>query len=279
MGKKWSDGKSINYGRENCIVHGIHIMTTKFDKKLLVIGLVTLIAIAVAAVTPPVPQDPAYHDFADKRAMLGVANFWNTVSNVPFLLVGCIGLLALLTKQATGIVTEMRPAYLIFFVGVALVAFGSGYYHLNPNNETLVWDRLPMTISFMAFFSIIVAENVSVNWGRRMLIPLLLLGAASVFYWHFTELQGAGDLRPYALVQFLPMLLIPVLLLQYPSRFASNGWVWAVLAAYVASKITEFADVGIFEAIGFSGHAIKHLLAALGTFFFFWAVRFRRVID
>ncbi len=255
------------------------LVTQKFDKKLLGVGLITLIAVLVAIFAQPVPQDPAYHQFADQRDMLGVPNFWNTMSNLPFLLVGCIGSFVLLTKKASGIVTEMRTAYLIFFFGVALVAFGSGYYHLNPNNQTLVWDRLPMTVSFMAFFSIIVAENVSLHWGRRILIPLLLFGAASVFYWHFTELQGAGDLRPYALVQFLPMLLIPLLLLQYPSPFARNLWIWAVLAAYVASKITEFADVAIFDVIGFSGHAIKHLLAALGTYFFLQAVRMRVPIE
>lgn len=38
-----------------------------------------------------------------------------------------------------------------FYIGVAAVAFGSGYYHLKPNDSRLVWDRLPVS-SFPAVF-------------------------------------------------------------------------------------------------------------------------------
>ncbi len=42
-------------------------------------------------------------------------------------------------------------------------------------------------------------------------IPTLAIGIASVFYWQRTEAQGVGDLRLYALVQFLLMLIIPII--------------------------------------------------------------------
>ena len=77
------------------------------------------------------------------------------------------------------------------------------------SNATLVWDRLSITVSFMAFFVIVYGETVSVRTARMMLGPLVGLGIVSVFYWHITESQGVGDLRLYGLVQFLPMLLIP----------------------------------------------------------------------
>lgn len=32
-----------------------------------------------------------------------------------------------------------------FYIGVGAVAFGSAYYHLEPNDARLVWDRLPVS--------------------------------------------------------------------------------------------------------------------------------------
>lgn len=34
-----------------------------------------------------------------------------------------------------------------FYIGVAAVGFGSAYYHLQPNDSTLVWDRLPVSLT------------------------------------------------------------------------------------------------------------------------------------
>jgi hypothetical protein len=217
----------------------------------------------------PIAQDPSYHRFADQAAWLGIPNFWNVVTNVPFLLVGLYGL-GILSRAEGGIVqTAMKPAYRVLFAGTALVCFGSSWYHLAPSNATLVWDRLPMTIAFMAFFSIVVAEFVSLEWGRRLLLPLLALGLVSIGYWHYSELNAAGDLRLYVLVQFLPMLLIPYILLAYNSEYTQAGVIWLVLAAYMAAKVAEYWDVGIYAMLGLvSGHSIKHVLAAAGIFLF-----------
>jgi hypothetical protein len=160
---------------------------------------------------------------------------------------------------------KLRSAYLTFFVGMGLVALGSGYYHLDPSNETLVWDRLPMTVAFMAFCSIIAGERLSVQLGVSSLWPLVFLGFLSVFYWDYTEGLGRGDLRPYAVVQFLPGILIPMILLMFESRFSDNRYYWAMLGCYAFAKVTEAMDQQIFELLGqFSGHSLKHLLAALG---------------
>ncbi|MFQ5634751.1 MAG: ceramidase domain-containing protein [Gammaproteobacteria bacterium] len=241
-------------------------------KKLGVIVGIAVAAVLAAVLAPPVPQDLSYHVFADRREMLGVPNFWNVSSNLPFLFVGLAGLMVAGKRTDAGMIPALRTGYLVFFTGVALVAAGSGYYHLNPSNESLVWDRLPMTFSFMAFFAVIIGENISVRSGVRLLWPLVALGVMSVVYWHFSELQGRGDLRPYALVQFLPMLLIPVILLLYRSPFTSRGWIWTALCAYGASKLTEFADQPIYEALGLGGHALKHLLAAAGALAILYAL-------
>ena len=148
--------------------------------------------------------------------------------------------------------------WVVFFVGILLTGFGSAYYHWNPNNDTLVWDRLPMTISFMAFFSALVAERVSERAGNWLLWPLLVLGLASVAYWHSTD-----DLRLYALVQFGPMLVIPVILATRPARYLRTRDVVIVLGWYVAAKILEQADGLVYSWNGVvSGHALKHFSAA-----------------
>src|SRR5215831_653555 len=43
------------------------------------------------ALLPKIPQDQAYHLFADQRALVGIPNFWNFVSNIPFAVVGAVG--------------------------------------------------------------------------------------------------------------------------------------------------------------------------------------------
>jgi hypothetical protein len=225
--------------------------------------VISLAAIIAAANVDPVPQDPLYHVFADQRAMLGVPNFLNVVSNLPFLIFGILGWRVISSDPET-IRSETKLAWAIFFFGIALTAFGSGYFHLQPDNDTLVWDRLPMTIGFMSLVSIIVAEYFSQQLGRRLLVPLLLAGAGSVAYWAWTESSGAGDLRPYALVQFLPILLIPLIIVLNKSRSDLGRYVWWMIGFYVAAKIAEQLDVQLFALGGvISGHSLKHLLASL----------------
>jgi len=213
----------------------------------------------------PIPQDILYHNFEDTNTYFGVFNFWNVVSNLPFFVVGLLGLLKL---NKLHIVSELKLAYFTLFLGVLLVSFGSGYYHLVPNNQTLVWDRLPMTIAFMALFTIIIGEFISVKLAKKLFYPLLILGLASVYYWYSTEQNGVGDLRFYILIQFLPILLIPVILLIYPSRFSQKSGYWYLLLAYLLAKVFEHYDVAIHQLVGasISGHPIKHVVAAIGMY-------------
>ncbi len=248
----------------------------KLSTRLYILGGFSLVALLVTVLVDPIAQDLSYHNFADQRQLLGIPNFWNVISNLPFLLLGLAGGFILRASVPTGGLLKLRPAYSIFFAGVAFTAFGSGYYHLNPNNETLVWDRLSMSVAFMAFFSIVISEYISLRWGRRLLLPLLIVGLVSVYYWSYTEAAGQGDLRPYGLVQFLPALLIPAILLMFPSPFGNSVYIWAMLGCYLVAKLTEFLDVPLFEATGMSGHAIKHLAAAGGGLFFYLALLRRK---
>lgn len=241
-----------------------------------VLAAVSLGAVLLAAVLPPIPQDPQYHAFADTARHWGIPNFWNAVSNLPFLAVGWLGLRA--NPKAPGRLAESQAQYAVFFAGIFLTGLGSGYYHLTPSNQTLVWDRLPMTLSFMAFMCIVVGEHLSIRAGQKLLWPLVGLGVASVGYWHETELEGRGDLRAYGLVQFLPMLLIPWILLKTPSRFSSARHFWLAILAYGLAKVLEYFDHGIFNILGFAGgHPLKHLAAAAGAWFVYRALLDRKL--
>jgi hypothetical protein len=228
-----------------------------------------LLAVAGAALVAAffvdrIPQDPAYHAFLDGRTMLGVPNFWNVATNLPFVAVGLAGLLHV--REAA-----LPRHFIVYCVGVALVALGSAWYHLAPSSPALVFDRLPMTIAFMAMFAAVVADRVSLPFGQALLWPCVALGIASIGWWHWTETEGAGDLRPYALVQFLPMVLVPLMLLLFRGELLATRWLWAALGAYVLAKVAEHFD-GVIYALGglVSGHSIKHLLAALASW---WLVR------
>jgi predicted membrane channel-forming protein YqfA (hemolysin III family) len=198
---------------------------------------------------------------ADQRTCLGVTNCLNVLSNVPFAIVGLFGLIA--TSHARFLDPWERWPYATLFVGVVATAVGSSYYHLAPDNARLVWDRLPMTFGFMGLLTALVAERISLTAARRLLIPLATLGAASVGYWYWSELQGAGDLRAYVLVQFGSLLVVAVLLGVYPTRYSGAAFLWAGLIAYAAAKLFELADGPIMK-IGHvvSGHTLKHLAAA-----------------
>lgn len=230
--------------------------------------LVILVGLAVAAIiaallAPRVPQDTAYHNFIDQRLLLGVPNFWNVVSNVPFFFVGLYGLWA--WPRAKWELSDDRRAWAVVVAAAFLIGAGSGYYHRSPDNLTLFWDRLPMTIGFMGVFSAVIAERVNQRVGYYLLGPFLVLGILSVEVWRQGELAGSGDLRFYALVQFYPMLAIPLMLWLYRSRYTHSAEIWRMVIWYVAAKLLEMFDRDIWALTGsqMSGHALKHVAAAI----------------
>jgi len=224
---------------------------------------VTLVSIVAVYSFPPIAQDPAYHQFADQITMLGIPNFWNVMSNLPFLWVGGIGFGLL--GRFTGFVKYLL---MVLMGGIVLTGLGSGWYHLSPSNKSLVWDRLPMTIVFMSFFTLMIYDCINKKFAKMIFIPLLAIGIFSVLYWKHTESAGVGDLRLYGLVQFYPMLMIPLIMWLFQgSRFKPKDLVMIVLF-YVIAKLFEHFDHSVFRALGFmSGHAIKHVFAAGATWF------------
>jgi hypothetical protein len=243
--------------------------------------LVILIAIALSL--PRIAQPLDYHSFADQRTMLSIPHALNVLSNLPFIIFGVMGLVFVFRMSEKdcrrAFVDRInRLSYLIMFGFVLLTGIGSSYYHFNPTNDTLYWDRLPLTVVFMAFFGLIIGERVSPKAGAVLLGPLIALGIASVTYWRWSEAQGAGDIRFYALVQFGGILLITMLLLLFPSRYSRAMDFYIVLGWYMLAKVLEHNDQMVFDVMGqqLSGHTLKHLAAAMASLWLISMLRNRQ---
>lgn len=200
-------------------------------------------------------QDPTYHAFADRRFLLGVPNLLNVASNLPFLIIGFLGVALCAGRRRP----PQAASWATLFIGTGLVFFGSAYYHWAPTNASLVWDRLPMTLGFMGLFVALVAEHLGEKLERFLLAPALAAGVSSVLWWQWT-----GDLRFYLWVQFAPLVCIPLLLLMFTGRYTHRRYVLYGLGLYVLAKLAEVWDHEIFllSAHVVSGHTVKHLLAA-----------------
>jgi hypothetical protein len=244
------------------------------------IAVLTGVTLAVAIamfLMPPIRQDPAYHRFADQRALLGIPHCLDVLSNGPFLLVGLAGLGFLWRQGSHFVDARERWPWAVFFAGVALTAFGSAYYHLAPDNARLVWDRLPMTLGFMGVLAAMVAERIGVGAGLRLLAPLVIAGALSVAWWRYTEMHGREDLRAYALVQFYGIAAVLLVLALFPAKYTRGGDVLAAVGFYALAKILETLDASIFSlGQAVSGHTLKHLAAAFAAFWLLRMVRVRR---
>lgn len=222
-----------------------------------VLALVIVGSLAWMMTLEPIVQDPSYHGFADRRSALGVPNFLDVATNLPFLLVGAWGLLCSRRLREA----SLRRAWSAFAIGVALVAFGSGYYHWAPDDQSLVWDRLPMTIGFMGLLAAMLDEHLPAVSGSFLLTPSLLIGASSVWVW-----ASFDDLRFYYWVQLVPLLVILTLLTSFKPRFSHRSLLFVGLAFYVLAKVAEARDAEVLAGTGgaLSGHSLKHLLAAAG---------------
>ena len=211
------------------------------------LGAVSLIGLGFL---PPILQDTLYHAFADQRTLCGVPHFWNVVSNLPVVFIGAAGLMRF--RDVTTVV---------LFLGIFLTGIGLSYYHLAPDDGTLFWDRLPMTIGFMALLAGAIGERTSTRAGVIVLGPLLALGLFSLLLWRWT-----GDLRLYAWVQFYPCVALPILYWLFPTT-TGTSWLIGAAAVYFFAKVLEYSDIHVYAAIGIlSGHTFKHLAAAAACY-------------
>ena len=238
--------------------------------------LALALAVGIAAwLTPRTDLPPSYHHFADQRVWLGMPHFGDVASNAVYLIAALWGLAFLAGKSSVGQFVDARERwpYLFVFLGLLLTAFGSAYYHLAPDNDRLVWDRVPMTIVFMPLVSALIVERVNLKLGLWLLPILTAVGIGSVVQWHLSVQHGAGDLRFFGAVQLYAVLaLFAVLLL--PPRYSRGSDLLVVAGLYVLAKICELADHQIFW-LGHlvSGHTLKHLVSGFAGL---WILRMLR---
>jgi hypothetical protein len=245
-------------------------MISRSKAPLLLIGVAVVVAI-VAILIPPIPQPLSYHDFADHRGWLGIPNFGDVISNVPFAIVGLWGLFILHGVRFAD--SRERLPYTVMFASLILTAFGSAYYHLAPDNARLVWDRIPIMMVFMALLAAVIDERISVPAGLALFPVLEVLGVASVLVWRAGELKGHGDLKLYAAVQVYAILIL-LLALLLPPKYTRGSDFAVVVGFYALAKLLEETDRQVFS-IGHivSGHSLKHLAAAAAGY---WILRMLR---
>jgi Ceramidase len=241
--------------------------TFTIPQLLLSITLITFVVVFIFV--NPIPQDANYHHFANDKVIFGIANFWNVLSNIGFLITGLLGINFVRKNKIT------NPIIWILFAGIILTGIGSAYYHYNPNNITLVWDRLPMTIVFTSFFALIYAWCFNEKMGFKIWLVSLAAGIYSVFYWQYTEHEFRGDLRLYAIIQFLPIVLIIIIL---ASHFKSHSFlvkpILMIIVWYIIAKLLEHYDSSIFKKSNLlSGHPAKHIAAAMATYYIFKMIK------
>jgi len=241
-------------------------------RREIVVGLLALGSFLPLLFIAPIPQDPAYHHFADLKTAWGIPNFLNVVTSLFFVAVGLLGLVSGRIHQLTAATWSWRT----LFGAVALVGFGSAYYHWAPSHWTLVWDRLPMAVGFMALFVALLSENVNPKLETFLLVPMCLLAIFSVVYWHFTD-----DLRFYIWVQVSPLLGILILSLLFRGRHTHQVYLLAALGLYILAKLAEVEDQSIYSMTrqSISGHSLKHLLSAWSVFLIYRMLHRRRFTD
>ncbi len=216
----------------------------------------------------PIPQPLEYHDFADKRTIWGIANFFNVVSNAAFLIPGIAGLWLCARRPPH----QARWAWTTLFASVAAVAIGSSYYHLAPADGPLFWDRLPMTVGFSALLVALIDGYVVKRSARYLLVPIVAVGVLSLLYWVMFD-----DLRVYFWLQAISLGTLVTVLAIHAGANGARGYLQAAAIAYGAAIICEHIDWALWIILNdtLGGHTIKHLFAALALYQLFRMLRDR----
>jgi hypothetical protein len=227
--------------------------------------LTSLIILLILAIfLPPIAQNQNYHNFSDQRTLFGVKNALDTLSNFAFVIVGLWGLINFYKYKYIKISNNFSVLLNLFFVTIILTGLGSFYYHLNPNDFTLVFDRLALSLVFAVVLAMLAAIRISERLGFHTLAEMIILAPLSVLLWNYN-----GNLTPYAVLQFGGIAIIVLTLLLTKSQKQSPCFT-SLIILYSFAKVTEFYDVEIFSLTQnlISGHTLKHLIGALAVLIF-----------
>jgi hypothetical protein len=240
---------------------------------------ITALAALAMVLYGPIPQLANYHDFADRRTLLGIPNAADVLSNLAFAVVGLWGLLRAwrarpVSDDGSDPFSEIheksvRPAgrfgYGLFVVSLLLTAVGSAFYHLAPDNARLIWDRVPIALACAGLLAAVRAESLGRD-HRRTTGLLAVAAVLSVIWWRVSEQAGIEDLRPYLLLQALPLVLVPIWQWLYGASRERRLAFGVAILLYIAAKVAELNDHAVYGTLVIiSGHTIKHVLAAAAS--------------
>jgi len=225
-------------------------------------GLIILILLAIFL--PSIEQNQNYHNFADQRTLFGVRNAFDTLSNLAFIIVGILGLVNFYNNRYIKISNSFSVLLNLFFIAIILTGLGSSYYHQNPNDFTLVFDRLAMSLVFAVVLAMLAYLKISPRFGLHTLAELLILAPLTVLIWNYN-----GNLTPYAVLQFGGIILVVLTLILTKASKPSPCFT-SLIILYGVAKLAEFYDEKIFILSQnlISGHTLKHLIAALAVIIF-----------
>lgn len=210
----------------------------------LVVALIGLLM----AIHGPIAQPPDYHHFADARSAFGIPNAADVLSNIGFAAAGLWGWLRIRHRQ---------PGCLLFLGALVMTGAGSFFYHLAPDDARLVWDRIPIALACAGLLAGVHAQCTGTDHEARNTGILAVIALTSVMWWSWT-----GDLRPYLMLQVLPLILIPLWQWAADRPCDERRAFAAAILLYVLAKGAELHDHEVFHASGIvSGHTLKHLLA------------------
>jgi len=217
-------------------------------------------------------QEQNYHQFADNRVFFGIPNGLDVMSNLAIVFPGIAGIAFVHERQKNKYewADKFEPTILYcMFFGMVLTFFGSVWFHLEPSNSTLVWDRLGMVIIMACYCSLIIFDRFDSNLAKKVHFPLILIGFSSVFIWQYFD-----DLRFYFAFKVQLFILVFILLKYGEESYNRSKDYILSLALFGLATIFEFNDGVVFDAlIIISGHTLKHIVAGIALW---WIMRMTR---
>jgi hypothetical protein len=151
-----------------------------------------------------------------------------------------------------------RAMAALFFAGLAITAFCSAWYHLQPDDARLVIDRSGMAIAFAGLLGFAATTHVGHRAGALTGLGLLVVAPWAI------QMAAHGQLIPWAIIQFGGMAVLCVVAWRKPRPGALRVEWLAVVAIYAVAKLAEVNDEVVYEFTRHvvSGHTLKHVIAA-----------------